>query len=105
MLVKQEPAVDDLEGLVILQALADPVRLEIVRQLAACGGSGELTCSAIALPVTKSTASHHFRTLLEAGLISERGDGTRKYLHLRRSEVDGRFPGLIDSVLQATAAR
>jgi len=104
MLVKQEPAVEDLEGLLILQALADPVRLAIVRQLAGCGGSGELTCSAITLPVTKSTASHHFRTLLEAGLIAERGDGTRKYLHLRRAELDERFPGLIESVLQATAA-
>ena len=104
MLVKQEPRVDELEGLVILQALADPVRLEIVRQLAACGGSGELTCNAITLPVTKSTASHHFRTLLDAGVIAERGAGTRKYLHVRRAELDERFPGLLDSVLQATAA-
>jgi DNA-binding transcriptional ArsR family regulator len=105
MLVKQEPRVEDMRGLVILQALADPVRLEIVRQLAACGATGELTCSAITLPVTKSTASHHFRTLLEAGLIAERGDGTRKYLHLRQTELEERFPGLLNSVLQATATR
>ena len=49
--------------LTVLQALSDPVRLEIVRQLAGCPDSGELKCGAIELPVTKSTASHHFKTL------------------------------------------
>jgi DNA-binding transcriptional ArsR family regulator len=88
----------------VLQALADPVRLEIVRQLAGCSAPGELSCSAIQVPVTKSTASHHFRTLLDAGLIAERGEGTRKYLHLRRDELNERFPGLIESVLHAATA-
>jgi hypothetical protein len=36
-------------------------------------------------------------------VIAERSQGTRKYLHLRRDELDQRFPGLIDSVLLATA--
>ncbi len=92
-----------LDGMEILQALADPIRLEIVRQLAACPDGNELTCGSISLPVTKSTASHHFRTLLDAGLIAERSQGTRKFLHLRRDELDTRFPGLLDSVLRATA--
>ena len=103
MHVKQEPDSAELDGLAILQALADPVRLEIVQQLAGCGAGGELGCGAIEIPVTKSTASHHFKTLLAAGLIAERGEGTRKYLHLRRDELDQRFPGLLDSVLRATA--
>lgn len=89
------------EGLRVLQALADPVRLEIVRQLAGCP-AGELSCSSVAIPVTKSTASHHFKTLLAAGIVAERDEGRRKYLHLRRAELDERFPGLIDSVLRAT---
>ena len=93
----------DLDAMEILQALADPVRLKIVRQLAGCSADGELSCGAIPLPVTKSTASHHFKTLLDAGVIAERSQGTRKYLHLRRDELDQRFPGLIDSVLLATA--
>lgn len=88
----------------IIQALADPVRLEIVRQLAGCPSEGELTCGSVSLPVSKSTASHHFKTLLDAGVIAERSQGTRKYLHLRREELDRRFPDLIDSVLRATAA-
>jgi DNA-binding transcriptional ArsR family regulator len=100
MLVKQEADRSDLDGLEILQALADPVRLEIVRQLAR---SGELRCGSIDLPVTKSTASHHFRLLLDAGVIAQRAEGTRKYLALRREELDERFPGLVDSVLRATA--
>jgi DNA-binding transcriptional ArsR family regulator len=84
----------------VLQALADPVRIAIVRQLAAC--TGELSCGQLEVPVTKSTASHHIKTLVAAGVIGEREEGRRKYLWLRRSETDGRFPGLIDVVLQAT---
>jgi DNA-binding transcriptional ArsR family regulator len=91
------------DGLQVLQALSDPVRLEIVRQLAGCNG-GELGCSAVVVPVSKSTASHHFKALLNAGVIAERGEGTRKYFQLRRVELDEQFPGLIDSVLRATAA-
>ena len=105
MLVKQyADSVNPLDGMEILQALADPIRLEIVRQLAACPDSSELTCGSISLPVTKSTASHHFRTLLDAGVIAERSQGTRKFLHLRRDDLEARFPGLIDSVLRATSA-
>ena len=105
MLVKQSEQLAGLDGMEILQALADPVRLEIVRRLAGCSADGELSCGAIPLPVTKSTASHHFKTLLDAGVIAERSQGTRKYLHLRRDELDRRFPGLIGSVLQATSPR
>ena len=104
MVVKQEPTPAELNGLAIVQTLADPVRLEIVRQLAACPGGGELGCSAIEVPVKKSTASHHYKALLTAGVIAERGEGTRKYFHLRRAELDERFPGLLDSILRATAA-
>jgi DNA-binding transcriptional ArsR family regulator len=91
------------DGLQVLQALSDPVRLAIVRQLAGCNG-GELGCSAVVVPVSKSTASHHFKALLNAGVIAERGEGTRKFFQLRRVELDEQFPGLIDSVLRATAA-
>ena len=104
MTVKQPSAADSKpDGLQVLQALSDPVRLEIVRQLAGCNG-GELGCGAVVIPVSKSTASHHFKALLNAGVIAERGEGTRKFLLLRRAELDEQFPGLIDSVLRATAA-
>jgi DNA-binding transcriptional ArsR family regulator len=103
MPVKQHPSetATPIDGLQVVQALADPVRLEIVRQLAGCSG-GELRCGAVEIPVSKSTASHHYKTLQSAGIVGERSQGTRKYLHLRRAELDERFPGLIDSILRAT---
>jgi DNA-binding transcriptional ArsR family regulator len=104
MAVKQSSSTETkADGLQVLQALSDPVRLEIVRQLAGCDG-GELGCSSVVVPVSKSTASHHFKALLNAGVIAERGEGTRKFFQLRRAELDEQFPGLIDSVLRATAA-
>ena len=107
MFVKQmtnvtAPDLEAVDGMTVLHALSDPVRIEIVRQLAGCQASGELNCGAIEVPVTKSTASHHFKILSAAGVIAEREEGTRKYFHLRRSELDQRFPGLIESVLHAT---
>ncbi len=81
----------------VLQALADPMRLAMVRQLADWGEPR--TCGEFALPVTKATASHHFRVLREAGLIEQRSDGTRKWTRLRRAEVDAVYPGLLNSVL------
>src|SRR4051794_15586281 len=86
----------------VLQALSDPVRLEIVRQVAGPAEGGELTCGQLELPVGKSTCSHHLKALSSAGVIAEREEGTRKYLRLRRAELDRRFPGLIDSVLAAS---
>lgn len=101
MPVKQ--SLDTLDGLAVVQALADPVRLQIVRQLAGCTAGNELTCGSVTLPVSKSTATHHFKILEAAGIIGERSEGRCKFLHLRREELDEAFPGLLDSVLQATA--
>jgi DNA-binding transcriptional ArsR family regulator len=97
----EAPDLGEIEIATVLQALSDPVRLEIVRQLGACGKGGELTCGELVLPVSKSTGSHHLKALSQAGLIAERAEGTRKHLCLRRAELDERFPGLIDSVLRA----
>ena len=95
------PDLADVEVLTVLEALSDPVRLEIVRQLAACTESDGLMCGHIELPVAKSTASHHLKILARAGVTAEREQGTCKFVRLRRPELDGRFPGLLDSVLRA----
>jgi DNA-binding transcriptional ArsR family regulator len=84
----------------VLQALSDPVRLKIVRQVAGCDRGDELTCGQLELPVGKSTASHHLKILASAGVIAEREEGTRKYLRLRRAELERHFPGLLDLVLR-----
>ena len=59
------PDLGGVELVTVLQALSDPVRLEIVRQLARCPGAGELACGQLKLPVAKSTVSHHLRVLHE----------------------------------------
>jgi DNA-binding transcriptional ArsR family regulator len=97
----QPPDLAAIDIATVLQALSDPVRLQIVRQLAGCEGSGEMTCGELELPVTKSTGSHHLKALSRAGVIAEREEGTRKHIRLRREELDRRFPGLLDSVLRA----
>jgi DNA-binding transcriptional ArsR family regulator len=98
------PDLAQVDVLTVLQALSDPVRLDIVRQLATCSDPGELMCGHIELPVTKSTASHHLKALARAGITTEREQGTCKFIRLRRDELEQRFPGLIDSVLQAVVA-
>jgi DNA-binding transcriptional ArsR family regulator len=99
------PELATVDVLTVLQALSDPVRLEIVRQLAVCDlGTSGLMCGQIALPVSKSTGSHHLKTLHQAGITAELQQGVCKFISLRRSELDERFPGLLDSVLSASPA-
>jgi len=72
--------------------------VSIVRALAQ---DGECHCGAFDLPVTKSTGTHHFRVLRESGVIEQVADGTARINRLRCSDLDARFPGLLDSVLAA----
>ena len=92
------PAEDAVELTSVLQALADPVRLQIVREL---DGGDERSCGLFALTVAPSTRSHHFRVLREAGVVRTRVAGTRRLVSVRRAELDRRFPGLLDAVLAA----
>jgi DNA-binding transcriptional ArsR family regulator len=94
--VLEMPEADAIELPVVLQALSDPIRLEIVRQLAA---GGEQPCGVLPLPISASTRSHHFKILRDAGVTVTRAVGTQRLVSLRRSELDRRFPGLLDVVL------
>lgn len=96
------PAVEDLDLVEVLQALGDPVRLQMVRFLAEA--DGPVACLEIPVTVSKSTGSHHRRVLREAGIVWVHVEGTRKYPTLRRDDLEARFPGLLDSVLRAGAA-
>ena len=91
-----QPAREALELAAVLHALSDPVRLRIVARLAA--SDEHPTCGAFDLPVTKSTCTHHFKVLREAGVISQRPQGTARRNALRREDLDARFPGLLDLV-------
>lgn len=94
------PAADEIELAAVLHALSDPMRLRIVAGLAA---GAQRPCGSFELPVTKSTCTHHFKVLREAGVIRQRLEGTTRLNSLRRDDLEQRFPGLIDSVLRAAA--
>ncbi|WP_206740831.1 ArsR/SmtB family transcription factor [Euryhalocaulis caribicus] len=84
-----------LEG--VLHALSDPARLQIVRNL---DESCPRTCGEAGCPsLPRSTLSHHFRILREAGLVRSERDGVSMRNTLRRDELDKRFPGLLAAVL------
>ena len=87
----------------ILHALADPVRLAIVRGLldAKDGVNCRDTMSKVKVTMPKSTCSHHFQILPEAGLVTSERRGVELINHLRRDDLEGRFPGLLASVLAA----
>ena len=95
------PPAGEIELTAVMHALSDPARLHVVRTLAV---ESERPCGSFDLGVTKATASHHFKVLREAGLVMTRVDGARRYLTLRRAELDARFPGLLDAVLAAELA-
>ncbi len=84
----------------VLYALSDPLRLKIVAQLAA---NGEMSCGAsyAGENVAKSTQSHHFKVLREAGVTRATPRGTRLMISLRREDLEARFPGLLDATLRA----
>jgi DNA-binding transcriptional ArsR family regulator len=91
------PQVHELDLATVLHALSDPQRLAIVNRLAAA--EEPCSCGSFGLGVTKSTLTHHFRVLREAGVIVQEPTGTSKLNSLRRHELDARFPGLLDAVL------
>jgi DNA-binding transcriptional ArsR family regulator len=94
------PERDEIELARVLHALSDPVRLQIVASIDA---GGECPMGAIDVPVTKSTCTHHFKVLREAGVLTQRQVGTARLNTLRREDLDARFPGLLDTVLRSAA--
>jgi DNA-binding transcriptional ArsR family regulator len=96
-----EPRRDDIALPAVMAALGDPVRVAILRALAE---QGEMACGTLELGIAKATRSHHLRVLREAGLTHTRPEGTRRYVSLRRTDLDARFPGLLDALLVAAAA-
>ncbi|MFC1286657.1 ArsR/SmtB family transcription factor [Bacillus paralicheniformis] len=88
----------DISLSAVLYALSDQIRLQIIKNLAE---AGEQSCSAVNVPIPKSTLSHHFKVLRESGVIHTRIEGTQRFISLRKEDLDSRFPGLLQIVLQA----
>jgi DNA-binding transcriptional ArsR family regulator len=97
------PATEDLELPTVLHALSDPQRLRIVRKLSA--DPEPRACGSFEMDVSKSTCTHHFRVLREAGVIDQQVLGTSRLNSLRREDLDERFPGLLDAVLASADAK
>jgi len=92
------PTAEHLQLGVVFAALADPVRRLIVRELLGEPVGARRQCSSFGVEVSKSTMTHHFRILREAGLIIQYNHGNRAELTLRRADLEARFPGLLDLV-------
>ena len=75
----------------ILKAIADETRLSIVRKLASSEEpvtSCDIVTSCQQLDnLSQPAASHHFSKLVNAGVISERKQGTQKVYQLRRDTL------------------
>jgi DNA-binding transcriptional ArsR family regulator len=97
------PAPEDLELPAVLHALSDPQRLRIVQCLAAEHPTPR-RCGTFGLSISKSTLTHHFRVLREAGVIEQREEGTARLNSLRHDDLESRFPGLLDAVLESAPA-
>jgi DNA-binding transcriptional ArsR family regulator len=93
----KHPPAEDFTLERVFHALSDPARLDIVRRLAQVA---EASCGELNGTRPKSSMSHHFRILREAGLVHTRTVGTLHQNTLRRDELDKRFPGLLEAVLR-----
>ncbi|MCL2613988.1 MAG: ArsR family transcriptional regulator [Nocardioidaceae bacterium] len=83
----------------VLAAVADPVRLEMVRRLSRT--DEPVACGALYDGISKSTASHHFKTLREAGVVQRIVIGGNTHQRLRRDDVEAAYPGVLESVIRA----
>lgn len=93
-----EPPVDQLRLEMIMGALADPLRLTIIRKLLLESEAYDHTCGWFGFDRPKSSLTHHFKALREAGLIRQRQYGLERRSRVRVEDLDTRFPGLLDLV-------
>jgi DNA-binding transcriptional ArsR family regulator len=95
------PSKDDISLAGVLGALADPMRLRILKTLME-KKDGCTSCSGAAPcpDMAKSTLSNHFRILREAGLIRTVKQGVENRNSLRLDEVNAKFPGLLKTILK-----
>ena len=96
MKVYHHPALASIPLSAVMQALSDPCRIAIVREL--LSRDRPLACNEVPLQISKATRSHHFDVLRDAGLIRTRVEGTKCMSSLRTQEIEARFPGLLQLV-------
>lgn len=98
------PSAEQIDAANVLNCLGEPVRLAIVLTLAeAEDPEGELRCGDFNHLSSKSNLSYHMVKLRDAGLIRSRMTGNNHFVQLRRTDLEARFPGLLQAVLDAAA--
>lgn len=81
----------------LLYALADPSRLRMVQELSQ---TKEIATQAFAsVRTARGSIAHHLKVLREAGLVWIRPAGNRRFVSLRRDDLEARFPGLLTAIL------
>ena len=79
------------------RALAEPVRLSMLREIASVV---EMPCTVLQsnIGLAKSTCSYHIKILHEVGLISVRRDGRNYFYTAQRPTIQQRLPGFLSRV-------
>lgn len=87
------------EAVKVLAAAGDPTRVRLLQLLL----DGELCAAQCAENVGVATValSRHLRTLSEAGLLTQRGDGSRRYYRVAEPTVVARLLADAESLLPA----
>ncbi|MFJ8312607.1 MULTISPECIES: ArsR/SmtB family transcription factor [unclassified Streptomyces] len=100
-----EPALAELRLETVLGALSDPLRLEIVRRLLLEAEAYDHTCGWFGFDRPKSSLTHHFKALREAGITRQRQYGLERRSQVRVNDLEERFPGLLTLVAEWTPER
>lgn len=94
-----EPVVEDIRLERVMGVLAEPLRLTIVQRLLLSSEAFDQTCGWFGFDRPKSTLTHHFKALREAGVITQRQYGLERRSRVRLEDLNTRFPGLVGLVL------
>jgi DNA-binding transcriptional ArsR family regulator len=93
------PSREDITLAGVLAALADPMRLRIVKSLLERHDCMSCREAAPCPDMAKSTLSNHFRILREAGLIQTSKKGVEHRNVVREADINARFPRLLKTIV------
>ena len=93
------PSREDITLAGVLAALADPMRLRIVKSLLNRDDCMSCREAAPCPDMAKSTLSNHFRILREAGLIETTKKGVEHRNVVREADINARFPRLLKMIV------
>src|ERR1700741_1962303 len=100
------PAIEDVPVEAILHALSDPVRVAIYAGIVkGCNENCSTFLTVGDREIPKSTLSHHFKILREAGLIRSERKGVEMFNTSRLAELKERFGDMLSAILNTYVAQ